>query len=87
MTQFPNILVLGLLMHCKGVVAYIPLKPQLLHHCIGKMATIMVMFRNINIVELTKALDTFVLTSGIGQFAERLCLIDAFAHQILEECS
>jgi midasin (ATPase involved in ribosome maturation) len=39
-----------------------------------------------DIMEIIKALDTFILTSGIGHFNERLRLIEAFANQLKEEC-
>jgi len=35
--------------------------------------------------EILKALDTFILTSGIGQFHERLQLIGSFANQLQKE--
>ena len=39
-----------------------------------------------DLFEVLKVLDTFILTSGIGQFHERLRLIDSFSHQLREEC-
>jgi MoxR-like ATPase len=36
--------------------------------------------------EFVKVLDTFVLTSPLGQFKARLGVIDAFASQLQEEC-
>ncbi len=36
-------------------------------------------------IEIVKALDTFILTAGVGEFHERLRLIESFAAQIREE--
>ena len=41
---------------------------------------------NEDIMEILKALDTFILTAGIGHFKERLRLIEAFANQLQNEC-
>ena len=40
---------------------------------------------NLNMVEILKVLDSFILTSGIGHFIERLRLIKGFAKQLEEE--
>ena len=37
---------------------------------------------NLNIEELTKTVDTFMLTATLGQFSERLNMLDAFANQL-----
>eukprot|EP00979_Chaetoceros_neogracilis_P011124 scaffold2695_cov256-Chaetoceros_neogracile.AAC.6 len=42
---------------------------------------------NEELSEMLKVLDTFILTSGIGQFNERLELLNSFAGQLHAECS
>ena len=37
---------------------------------------------NVNIEDLTKTIDTFMLTATLGQFSERLSIIEAFANQL-----
>lgn len=37
---------------------------------------------NLNIEELTKTVDTFMLTATLGQFSERLSIVEAFANQL-----
>lgn len=39
-----------------------------------------------SIIDLLKTLDTFLLTSNLGQFNERLRLVDVFSNQLLLEC-
>jgi len=39
------------------------------------------------LVELTKTLDSFFLTAGIGEFDERIRLLESFAGQLMSECS
>uniref|UniRef100_A0A7S3VEM6 Midasin n=1 Tax=Chaetoceros debilis TaxID=122233 RepID=A0A7S3VEM6_9STRA len=41
--------------------------------------------RDESFLDLLKVLDTFILTSGIGQFHERLKLLDSFACQLHQE--
>ena len=41
---------------------------------------------NYDFVELTKTLDTFLITSSIGQFSERLHMVKSFSSQLLCQC-
>ena len=42
---------------------------------------------NINIEEITKSIDTFMITATLGQFSERLSMLDAFANQLYTQPS
>lgn len=37
--------------------------------------------------ELTKVLDSFFLTAGLGDFSERLCLLESFAEEVMSACA
>jgi hypothetical protein len=39
-----------------------------------------------DLLELVKILDTFILTSSLGEFKERLALLKSFSNQIRSEC-
>ena len=40
----------------------------------------------VDLIEMVKALDTFLLTSGIGQFHDRLQILASFSKQLFFEC-
>eukprot|EP00563_Minutocellus_polymorphus_P011097 CAMPEP_0181061420 /NCGR_PEP_ID=MMETSP1070-20121207/22512_1 /TAXON_ID=265543 /ORGANISM="Minutocellus polymorphus, Strain NH13" /LENGTH=5087 /DNA_ID=CAMNT_0023141375 /DNA_START=277 /DNA_END=15540 /DNA_ORIENTATION=+ len=42
---------------------------------------------NTSLAELTKALDSFFLTAGLGDFSERLCLLESFAEEVMSDCA
>ncbi len=47
--------------------------------------TKVIKYEDADTVEVLKALDSFILTAGIGHFKERLRLISSFANQLKEE--
>ena len=51
-----------------------------------KLSEVLDISRTDDLVELVKILDTFILTSPLGEFKERLALLKSFSNQIRSEC-
>jgi len=45
----------------------------------------MTTFDDSSLTELTKALDSFFLTAGLGDYSERLCLLESFAEEVMAD--
>lgn len=44
-------------------------------------------FDDTALAELTKVLDSFFLTAGLGDFSECLCLLESFAEEVTKDCA